>query len=64
MQWKSKLSPFELFTFYLSSSAKLKTHFFWRENLRKCTSFEDRKGTINIQWNVYFDIIVFSIFLL
>ena len=32
----------------------------WRENLKRCTSFEEQKGTSYIQWNVYFGIIVFS----
>ena len=31
-----------------------------RENLNKCTSLEEQKGTTYIQGNVYFDIIVFS----
>ena len=34
----------ELFTFHLSRSAKLKTRFAWKENLKKCTSFEEQKG--------------------
>ena len=43
-------------TFHLSGSAKLKTCFSRKENLNKCTSFEEQKG---IRRNVYFDIIVF-----
>ena len=35
----------EIFTFHLSSSAKLKTLFSRKENLRECTSFEEQKGT-------------------
>ena len=50
----------EIFTFHLSSSAKLKTLFSRKENLRECTSFEEQKGTRHIWGNVYFDIIVFS----
>ena len=33
-----------------------------KENLKKCTSFEEQKGTRYIWGNVYFDIIVFSCF--
>ena len=32
----------------------------WKGNLKKCTSFEEQKGTRYIQGNVYFGIIVFS----
>ena len=32
----------------------------WKENLKKCTSFEEQGGTRYIQENVYFGIIVFS----
>ena len=46
-----------LSTFHLSSSAKLKTRFSVKENLKKCTSFEDQKGYI--RGNVYFYIIIF-----
>ena len=49
----------EWFTFYLSSSAKLKTCFSWKENLKKCTAFEEQKGTEYIRGNLYFDIILF-----
>ena len=28
--------------------------------MKKCTSFEEQKGTVYIQGNVYFDIIIFS----
>ena len=31
-----------------------------KENLKKCTTFEEQKGTKYIRGNVYFDIIVFS----
>ena len=31
-----------------------------KENLKKCTSFEEQKGTRHIRGNVYFGIIVFS----
>ena len=33
-----------------------------KENLKKCTSFEEQKSTRYIWWNVYFGIIVFSCF--
>ena len=35
-------------------------HFSRKENLKKCTSFEEQKGTRYIRGNVYFGIIVFS----
>ena len=31
-----------------------------KENLKKCTSFEEQKGTRYIRENVYFGIIIFS----
>ena len=49
----------EWFTFYLSSSAKLKTCFSWKENLKIRTAFEEQKGTGYIRGNLYFDIILF-----
>ena len=33
-----------------------------KENLKKCTSFEEQKGTNYTQGNVYFGIIVFNCF--
>ena len=41
-------------------SAKLKTHFSLKENLKKCSSFEELEGTRYIRGNVCFDIKVFS----
>ena len=32
----------------------------WKENLKKCTTFEEQKGTRYIRENFYFDIIIFS----
>ena len=40
--------------FIYSSSAKLRTRFSWKENSKKCTSFEEQKGTRYIRGNVYF----------
>ena len=60
MEKKTFTFSIELFTFHLSSSAKFKTRFSQKENLKKCTSFEERKGTRYIQGNFYFDIMVFS----
>ena len=34
-----------------------KLQFFWKENLKKWTSFEEQKGTIYIPGNVYFAVI-------
>ena len=50
----------ELFTFFSFSSAKLNTCFSWKENVKKCTSFEEQKGTRYIWGNIYFGIIVFN----
>ena len=52
----------ELCTFHLSSSAKLKIHFSWKENLKKCSSFEEQKSARCIRGNIYSDIIVLSSF--
>ena len=49
-----------IFTFHLSYSAKLKTRFSRSENMKKCTSLKEQKGTRYIRGNVYFNIIVFS----
>ena len=40
-----------------------KLRFSLKENLKKCTSFEEQKGARYIWGNVYFGIIVFSCFL-
>ena len=37
-----------------------KLQFNWEENLKKCTAFEEQKGTRYICINVYFGIIIFS----
>ena len=37
-----------------------KVRFSQKENFRKCTSFEEQKGTRYIRGNVYFGIIIFS----
>ena len=37
-----------------------KLRFSWKENVKKCTSFEEQKGTRYIRRNVYFGIIFFS----
>ena len=55
-QWKSFTFSIELFTFHLSSNPKLKTRFSRKENLKKCISFEEQKGTMFIRG----DVIVFS----
>ena len=43
--------------FYLEKRL-LKT--FWKENLKKCTSFEEQKGTRYIWENLYFGITIFT----
>ena len=40
-----------------------KLKFSRKENLKKCTSFEEQKGTRYIPGNIYFGIIIFSCFL-
>ena len=47
--------------FYLCSSAKLKTRFSWKENLKICTSFQEQEGTRYIRGNVNFDIVFRSL---
>ena len=37
-----------------------KTMIFWERKFKKCTSFEEQKGTRYIRGNVYFGIIIFS----
>ena len=37
-----------------------RSHFSWKENLKKCTSFEQQKGAEYIRGNVYYGILVFS----
>ena len=41
-----------------------KLRFYRKENLKKCTTFEEQKGTRHIRGNVYFDIIVFTCLLI
>ena len=60
MEKQAFIFSIELFTFHLSSRAKFKTRFSRKENLKKCTRFEEQKGTRYIWGNVYFDIIIFS----
>ena len=43
----------------LRTTAVLKLRFSPKENLKKCTSFEEQKGTRYTQGNVCFNIIVF-----
>ena len=46
--------------YYLEKLMFSKIRFSQKENLKKCTSFEEQKGTRYIRGNVYFGIIVFS----
>ena len=47
-----------LMNFWKLTFSKLR--FYWKENLKTCTTFEEQKGTKYIRGNVYFGIIVFS----
>ena len=46
--------------YYLEKLAFSKLRFSRKENLKKCTNFEEQKGTKYIGGNVYICIIVFS----
>ena len=50
----------QAFTTLLRKTDVLKIQFYREENLKKCTTFEEQKGTRYICGNVYFGIIVFS----
>ena len=50
----------ELSAFHLSSTAKLKTGFSQKENLKECTGFEEQKCARSIWRNVRFDVCSFS----
>ena len=51
--WMSNISCWKKLTF-------TKLRFSRKESLKKCTSFEEQKGTRYIRENVYFGIIVFN----
>ena len=46
--------------YYLEKLTFLKLPFCRKENLKKCTNFEEQKGTRYIRRNIYIGIIVFS----
>ena len=46
--------------YYYEKLTFSKLQFYREENLKKCTTFEEQKGTRYISGNVYFEIIVFS----
>ena len=46
--------------YYYAKLTFSKLQFYREENLKKCTTFEEQKGTRYIRRNVYFGIIVFS----
>ena len=46
--------------YYYEKLTFSKLQFYREENLKKCTTFEEQKGTRYIRGNVYFGIIVFS----
>ena len=50
----------ELSAFHLSSTAKLKTGFSQKENLKECTGFEEQKCARSIRRNVRLDVCSFS----
>ena len=46
--------------YYYEKRTSSKLQFYRGENLKKCTTFEEQKGTRYIRGNVYFGSIVFS----
>ena len=46
--------------YYYEKLTFSKLQFYQEENLKKCTTFEEQKGTRYIRGNVCFDVIVFS----
>ena len=46
--------------YYYEKLTFSKLQFYREENLKKCTTFEEQKGTRYIRGNVYFGIIVLS----
>ena len=57
---KLNLHQFNRIIYHLSISSKLKTCFSQKENLKKCTGFEEQKGISYVWGNVYFDFIDLS----
>ena len=47
-------------SYYWEKLTFSKLRFFRKENLKKCTSFEEQKGTRYIRENVCFGIVIFS----
>ena len=52
--------PVKHLLYYYEKLTFSKLRFYSEENLKKCTTFEEQKGTRYIRGNVHFDIIVFS----
>ena len=52
--------PVKHLLYYYEKLTLSKLQFYRKENLKKCTTFEEQKGTRYIRGNVYFGIIVFS----
>ena len=46
--------------YYYEKLTFSKLQFYWEENLKKCTTFEEQKGTMYICGNVYFSIVFFT----
>ena len=46
--------------YFTIKKTDVKLHLYGEENMKKCTTFEEEKGTRYIRGNVYFGIIVFS----
>ena len=57
---KVNFHQFNRIIYHLSISSKLKTCFSQKENLKKCTGFEEQKGTRYVWGNVCFDFIDLS----
>ena len=52
--------PVKHLLYYYEKLTFSKLRFYWEENLKKCTTFEEQKSVRYICRNVYFGIIVFS----
>ena len=57
---KDTNGPVKHLLYYYGKLTFSKLQFYREENLKKCTTFEEQKGTRYIHGNFYFSIIVFS----
>ena len=57
---KDTNGPVKHLLYYYGKLTFSKLQFYREENLKKCTTFEEQKGTRYIRGNVYYDFIIFS----